>query len=114
MKTPLWNGNYAYESLRQARYMYGLSGVFNVKDLSDATLSSLALMDTAGGETITLSPSFDAETFTYAAAVSNTVDEVSLTVTKTDSLATVIITDDSDTSTPSHGRPRTSASGITP
>ena len=80
----------------------GLSEVFNVKDLSDATLSSLALMGTAGGETITLSPSFDAETFTYAAEVSNTIDEVSLTVTKTDSLATVIITGDSDTSTPNN------------
>ena len=86
---------------RTNRPMYGLSEVFNVIGSPD-TLSDLTLEVSPGGESITLSPSFDAHTFTYSATVANEIDEVSLTASKTDSLATVVITGDSDTSTPNN------------
>ena len=82
------------------RPMYGLSAVFTVTDLSDATLSSLDLIGTIGGESITLSPAFRNNTFTYTALVANGIDDVTLTATKNESNATVAITGDADTSTP--------------
>ena len=82
------------------RPMYGLSAVFTVTDLSDATLSSLDLIGTIGGESITLSPAFRNNTFTYTALVANGIDAVTLTATKNESNATVAITGDADTSTP--------------
>ena len=83
------------------RPMYGLSAVFIVAGLStDATLSGLAIEGTAGGDSITLIPGFDEDTFTYTARVSNTIDEVTLTATKSDSNAIVAISDDDDANTP--------------
>ena len=83
------------------RPMYGLSAVFIVTGLStDATLSGLAIEGTAGGDSITLIPGFDEDTFTYTARVSNTIDEVTLTATKSDSNAIVAISDDDDANTP--------------
>ncbi len=84
---------------RTNRPMYGLSEVFNVIGGPD-TLSDLTLEVSPGGEAITLSPSFDADTFTYSATVANEIDEVSMTATKADSLAAVVITGDNDTNTP--------------
>ena len=82
------------------RPMYGLSAVFRVEEVSDdATLSDLTIERTTGGENITLNPAFDADTFTYTATAHHRIDAVTLTATKTDSLATVVITGD-DTSTP--------------
>ena len=83
-----------------SRPMYGLSAVFTVTDLSDATLSSLDLVGTTGGESITLSPAFRNNTFTYTTSVANGIDAVTLTATKNESTATVAITGDADTSTP--------------
>ena len=68
--------------------------------IADATLSALAIEGTTNGESITLSPSFRNDTFTYTAAVPNEIDAVTLTATTNDSNATVAITDDSDTNTP--------------
>ena len=67
---------------------------------TDATLKTLALEGATGGETIDLSPAFDAGTGTYTASVVNRIDSVKLTATKNDSNATVVITDDDDTGTP--------------
>ena len=66
---------------------------------TDATLSSLALEGADGGETITLSPAFTANTETYTAAVVNRIDAVKLTATKKDDNATVVITNDDDPAT---------------
>ena len=66
---------------------------------TNATLKKLALEGATGGETITLSPGFDAGTGTYTASVVNRIDSVKLTATKKDSNATVAITSD-DTGTP--------------
>ena len=62
----------------------------------DATLSDLALEGETGGEAITLSPAFDADTETYTAAVVNRIDTVKLTATKNDDNAMVVITNDDD------------------
>ena len=67
---------------------------------TDATLKRLTLEGATGGETIDLSPAFDADTGTYTASVVNRIDSVTLTATKNDSNATVAITDDDDTGTP--------------
>ena len=80
------------------RPFYGLSEVFEVAP--DARLSNLTIAGTAGGQTVVLSPTFDDGTFTYTAPVGNSIDEVTLTVTKNDSNATVVITGDDDTNTP--------------
>ena len=65
----------------------------------DATLSDLALEGETGGEAITLSPAFDADTDTYTAAVVNRIDAVKLTAAKNDDNATVVITNDDDPAT---------------
>ena len=66
---------------------------------SDASLSALALAE-SGGAAISLTPSFATGTTTYLASVANGIDTVTLTATKNDSNATVVITDDDVTSTP--------------
>ena len=66
---------------------------------SDATLSDLEL-EGAGGETITLSPEFAQGTTTYTASVANRIDTVTLSATKNDANATVVITSDDDNATP--------------
>ena len=67
----------------------------------DAELSDLTLEGADGSETITLSPVFAVNTYTYTAAVVNQIDTVKLTATKTDDNATVVITNDDDDR---HGR----------
>ena len=57
-------------------------------------------MGTAVGDSITLIPAFNEDTFTYTAPVTNEIDEVTLTATKSDSNAIVAFTDDDDPSTP--------------
>ena len=58
---------------------------------TDATLSALSL-----GTGVTLSPTFDADTYAYTASVANSVDEVTVTPTTTDSDATFEYLDSSD------------------
>ena len=82
-----------------SRPMYGLSSVFTVTDLSDATLSSLMMQGTANGETIDLNPTFVAGTFTYTATAAHSIDTVTLSATKNHSGAMVAITDDDDANT---------------
>ena len=71
---------------------------------TDATLSSLALEGADGGETITLSPAFTANTETYTAAVVNRIDAVKLKATKKDDNATLVITNDDDPATPEEAK----------
>ena len=79
---------------------YGLSAVFTIVAAStDATLSALAIEGATGGESITLTPAFDEDTFTYTAAVAHGIDEVTLTAATTHSGAMVAITDDDDANT---------------
>ena len=59
---------------------------------TDATLSALSL-----GTGVTLSPTFDADTYAYTASVANSVDEVTVTPTTTDTDATFEYLDGSDT-----------------
>ena len=80
---------------------------------TDATLSALTLEGADGGETITLSPAFDADTETYTAAVVNRIDAVKLTATKNDDNAMVVITNDDDQTARQGRRCWTSASGPT-
>ena len=82
-----------------SRPMYGMSAVFTIVELSDATLSGLDLAGTAGGETITLIPVFDEDTLTYTATVAYETDAVTLTAAKNNRNATLAITGDDDTST---------------
>ena len=82
------------------RPIYGLSAVFTVEDSSDATLSNISIEGTADGQTVVLSPDFDDDTLTYTARVGNGIDGVTLTATKSDSNATVVITNDDNASTP--------------
>ena len=63
---------------------------------TDATLSDLALEGATGGEAIALTPAFDADTITYTASVANRIDLVTLTATKNDANAMVVITNDDD------------------
>ena len=58
---------------------------------TDATLSALSL-----GTGVTLSPAFDADTYAYTASVANSVDEVTVTPTTTDTDATFEYLDSSD------------------
>ena len=60
----------------------------------------MTIVGTTGGESITLSPAFRNNTFTYTTSVANGIDAVTLTATKNESTATVAITGDADTSTP--------------
>ena len=80
------------------RPMYGLSQLFEVPP--DPTLGDLVIEGTTNSESISLSPTFDDDTFTYTAAVPTGIDAVRLTATTNDSNSTVAITGDSDTSTP--------------
>ena len=66
----------------------------------DATLGNLVIEGATNSESISLSPTFDDDTFTYTAAVPTGIDAVRLTATKNDSNSTVAITGDSDASTP--------------
>ena len=65
---------------------------------SDASLSALALAE-SGGDAISLNPGFATGTTTYLASVANGIDTVTLTATKNDSNATVVIASDDDTGT---------------
>ena len=58
---------------------------------TDATLSALSL-----GTGVTLSPAFDADTYAYTASVANSVDEVTVTASTTDTDATFEYLDESD------------------
>ena len=80
------------------RPMYGLSQLFEVPP--DATLGNLVIEGAANSESISLSPAFDDDTFTYTAAVPTGINAVRLTATTNDSNSTVAITGDSDASTP--------------
>ena len=62
---------------------------------TDATLSALAVND--GSTDLTLDPTFAPGTLTYAATVANSVDEVTVTPTTTDTNATPEFLDASDT-----------------
>ena len=62
---------------------------------TDATLSALAVND--GSADLTLDPAFAPGTLTYAVAVGNAVDEVTVTPTTTDTNATPEFLDASDT-----------------
>ena len=66
---------------------------------ADATLSGLALAD-SGGNTISLGETFVPATTTYTASVANGIETVTLTATKNDSNATVVIASDDNTGTP--------------
>ena len=79
--------------------MYGLSPIFTVVDVGDATLASLAIEGATGGESITLSPTFDADTYTYTASVPTDIEAVTLTAYANDREATVVISNDDDTGT---------------
>ena len=78
--------------------MYGLSQLFEVPP--DPTLGDLVLESAANSEIISLSPTFDDDTFAYTAAVPTGINAVRLTATTNDSNSTVAITGDSDASTP--------------
>ena len=65
----------------------------------DATLTGLALAD-SGGNTISLGETFVPATTTYTASVANGIGTVTLTATKNDSNATVVIASDNNTGTP--------------
>ena len=66
--------------------MYGLSAVFIVTEVStDVTLSDLTIEGITNGETISLEPTFDANNFTYTIAVSNGIDQITVTATTNDS-----------------------------
>ena len=60
---------------------------------TDTTLSAPGLSDAPGGETIILTPGGNR---TYTASVANSVSSVTLTATKNDSDATVVITGDDE------------------
>ena len=77
-----------------------IKGTVNTASTDDATLSALAIEGAIGGESISLSPTFDVDTGAYTASVVNRIDAVTLTATKNDTNATVVITSDDDTSTP--------------
>ena len=85
------------------RPMYGLSEVFVVSGVNastDATLSALAMLGSTGSETIDLSPTFASGTIAYTASVAHRIDSVTMTATKNDSNAVVVITDDDNSNTP--------------
>ena len=74
-----------------------ISGYANASD--DATLSALALA-TGSAASVALSPTFQAESTAYRAFVQNDTDAITLTATKNDDGATVMISGDTDTTTP--------------
>ena len=61
---------------------------------SDATLSALVVND--GNADLTLTPTFESGVYTYTASVANTVAEVTVTPTKSDTNATIEYLDASD------------------
>ena len=71
----------------------------NALPSTDATLSALAIEGATSGDTVDLSTTFAAGTFTYTATVGNRIDEVTLTAIKNHSGATIAITDDDDANT---------------
>ena len=73
---------------------YTLS-VRDVTFSTDATLSALSL-----GTGVTLSPTFASDTYAYTVSVANSVDEVTVTLEKSDSDATVEYLDSSDAALP--------------
>ena len=77
----------------------GTSLLITIWGTIDAELSDLTLEGADGSETITLSPVFAVNTYTYTAAVVNQIDTVKLTATKNDDNDTVVITNDDDDST---------------
>ena len=79
--------------------MYGLSPIFRIVDAGDATLANLSIEGATDGESITLSPAFDADTFTYTASVPTDIEAVKLTAFANDSKAMVVISNDDDTRT---------------
>ena len=81
----------------ETRPLYGLSAVFTVADLSDATLSILSL---AQDGPITLTPAFDPATTGYTAEVANTVETISLTALQNHDGATVSVMDSDGNSIP--------------
>ena len=70
------------------------------RDATDATLSTLSVVSEPGGHTVYLTPAFDPDTSAYTASVANRINVVTLSPTKNESNATVVITGDDDTSTP--------------
>ena len=82
---------------RSPRPFYGLSDVFTIEDLSDATLSALSL---AGDADVSLTPAFDPATTDYTAEVTNTVESISLTASQNKDGATVSVTDGDGNSIP--------------
>ena len=79
------------------RPLYGISAVFTVKDLSDATLSALSL---AGDAAIILTPAFDPATTDYTAEVANTVESISLTASQNKDGAAISVMDGDGNSIP--------------
>ena len=67
-----------------------LYGYANTVDTTDATLSALSVSGA------TLSPAFGAATTSYSAVVENSVTQVTITATKSESTATIEYLDDSD------------------
>ena len=82
---------------RSTRPFYGLSDVFTVEDLSDATLSALSL---AGDAAIILTPAFDPATTDYTAEVTNTVESISLTASQNKDGAVISVMDEDGNSIP--------------
>ena len=82
---------------RGTRPFYGLSDVFTVEDLSDATLSALSL---AGDAAIILTPAFDPTTTDYTAEVTNTVESISLTASQNKDGAAISVMDGDGNSIP--------------
>ena len=86
----------AEDSITTLTYTVTLTRAATVS--TDAKLSDLTIEGAAGGETVSLSPPFRANTTTYAALVAHRIDAITLTATKNNSGATVAVTDD-DTNT---------------
>ena len=82
---------------RGPRPLYGLSDVFTIEDLSDATLSALSL---AGDAAIILTPAFDPATTDYTAEVTNTVESISLTASQNKDGAAISVMDGDGNSIP--------------
>ena len=73
--------------------------VVGTADSADATLSTLTLADDSGNS-ISLDPSFEADTMGYAASVAHSLSTVTVTAAATDTNATLSIANDDDTGSP--------------
>ena len=91
---PLSSENFTNQN--NSRPMYGLSPVFTVAVSNDATLSGLALEDASDDSALTLDPVFATGTTSYAVAVGNGVDTVTVKPTVNESHATVAYFDGAD------------------